>query len=393
LLSLGENREGAIEALMDLDARSRIRSPSGIRQDLQLVRAEGHRVVVLDGAQVFEAADGVEVAVGRQRAKGRPSFSGGAGEATIVAGDVGGEEGVGAGEVADAGEAQFTDQPILESTAHALHATFGLGRRGRDPLDAQFGQRAADLGGRRFTAELLLQREWRARSPFEDPVPVGVDSDGDPMRRDELAEQEEIARGILPLAEDGPEDHPGGIVNGVQEHESGAASLEPEVVAAVHLDEEAGAPHPLPALAVLRGATALGAAQACCPQEAVDGGVREDDRLVLREELGEMFVVDAGVGRPSERDDPSPDGRTYAAGRRAASVAMDEGLGATTTIGLPEPPEVADREADESRGGRHHHFTAVQGVENNQPLVGTLRQGDHASPLRMAGGRTFSLKS
>lgn len=113
---------------MDLDARSRIRSPSGIRQDLQLVRAEGHRVVVLDGAQVFEAADGVEVAVGRQRAKGGPPFSGGAGEATIVAGDVSGEERVGAGEIVDAGEAQFTDQAILEGAADALHAPFGLGR-------------------------------------------------------------------------------------------------------------------------------------------------------------------------------------------------------------------------------------------------------------------------
>lgn len=213
------------------------------------------------------------------------------------------------------------------------------------------------------------------------------------MSQDELTKQEEITSGIFAFTEDGAEDRPGGIVDGVQEDEGGAAVLEPAVVAAVHLDEQAGAPHPLPALAVLRWATALRTPQASRAQDAVDSGVGKDDRLVLGEELGEMFVVDARVDRSGEFDDPGPDGRAHAAGRRPASVSMDKGLRPTATIGLPEPPKVADGETDEGRGGGHYHLTAVQGMENDEPLVGTLCQGDHASPLRMAGGRTFSLKS
>jgi hypothetical protein len=72
---------------------------------------------------------------------------------------------------------------------------------------------------------------------------------------------------------------------------------------------------------------------------------------------------------------------------------MDESASAATTIGLPEPAQVSDGKANKSRGCGHDHLAAVQGVENHEPLLCTLRQSDHASPLRMAGGRTFSLKS
>jgi hypothetical protein len=101
---VGEDREGAVEAFVDFDASASVGAPPGIRQDLQGVRAEAHRVVILDGAQVLEAADGVEVAAGRQRPEGRFSFGRRAGEAPIVAGDIGREKGIRAGEVADASE-------------------------------------------------------------------------------------------------------------------------------------------------------------------------------------------------------------------------------------------------------------------------------------------------
>jgi hypothetical protein len=392
-MPLGEDGEGPVETFMDLDAGASIGAPPRIRQDLQVVRAEAHRVVVLDGAQVLEAADGVEVEIGGQKPEGCLSFCRGPGEATIMAGDVGGEEGVGAGEVADTGEAEFTHQPILEGPTHPLDAALGLRGGGGDPLDAEVRERAPDLGGGWLTAELLLECKRGAWSAFEDAVPVGVDGDGDPMGRDELAEEEEIARGVFPLAEDGAKDQSGGVVDGVQEDEGGTPVLEPGVVAAVHLHEEARLPHPLAALAVFWGATALWAPQSGSPEDAVDGGMREDDRLVLREEFGQMLVVDASVRRPGELEDPSPDGRTHAARRGTPPVPMDEGLRTATTIGLPEPPEVADREADKGRGGRHHHLTAVESIKDHQPLMRPLRQGDHASPFGLAGGRTFSLKS
>lgn len=153
---------------MDLDTSAGVGAPSGVGEDLKMVRPEAHRVVVLDGPQVLEAADGVQVEVRRDRTKRRRPVCGRACEALIVARDVGGEEGVRAREVSDAGQAQFTDQSILEGAAGPLDASLGLGRRGGDPLDAQFGEGAADLSGSGLTAQLLLKRERRALRPLED---------------------------------------------------------------------------------------------------------------------------------------------------------------------------------------------------------------------------------
>ena len=392
-LFLGEDSEGAVEALMDLDAGPRIRAPSGIRQDLHVMGPEAHRVVILDGAQVLKAADGGEVEAGGQGPEGRRSFSRGPSEAAIVARDVGGEEGVRPGEVGDAGEAEFTDQPILEGAADPLDAAFGLGGGGGDPLDAQLGEGTANLGGRGRAAQLLLERERRARRPLEDPVPIGVDGDGDPMGRDELAEEEQIAGGIFALTEDRPEDGAGGIIDGVEQDERGAAVLEPRVVAAVHLDEQTGAPHALPALSVLRRATALGAAQPRGPKDAMHGGVGQDDVVPLGEELSEMLVIDVGVDGAGEPNHTRADGGTDTQRRRAAAIPMDQSLSAAASVRLPDPPEVADGEPDEGSGLGHHHLAPLQGVENDEALLRTLCQRDHASPLRMAGGRTFSLKS
>src|SRR5205809_2933533 len=97
-----------------------------------------HRVIVGDRTAVLEAADRVQIQVARDRTKRGGAIRRGAREALIVAGGVGGQEGVRSGEVADAREAELTDHPILEGAAEALDAAFRLRRRGGDPLDAEF---------------------------------------------------------------------------------------------------------------------------------------------------------------------------------------------------------------------------------------------------------------
>src|SRR5436309_2784868 len=106
-----------------------------------------------------------------------------------------------------------------------------------------------------------------------------------------------------------------------------------------------------------------------------------------------MPVIHAGVSGVSEAHHASPDGGTDAARGRSASIAMHEDLGTPPPIGPADPPELAHGEPD--KGGRfsHHHFAPLQGVENHESLLSTLRQRNHASPVRTGRGRTFSLKS
>lgn len=85
-------------------------------------------------------------------------------------------------------------------------------------------------------------------------------------------------------------------------------------MAAVHLDEQAGAPHALAALPVFGWPASLRTAQTRRPEEAMHGRVGEDDVFPLSEELGEMLVVDVGVDGPGEPDHTSPDGRTDSTG-------------------------------------------------------------------------------
>ncbi len=53
--------EGAVEERVDIDTRARVAAPAGAGMDLEEDAVELHRVVVRDGAPVFEAADAREV--------------------------------------------------------------------------------------------------------------------------------------------------------------------------------------------------------------------------------------------------------------------------------------------------------------------------------------------
>lgn len=103
-----------------------------------------------------------------------------------------------------------------------------------------------------------------------------------------------------------------------------------------------------------------------------------------------MPVVDASVGGAGEADHPIPDGRAEAVGQGAAAVSVDEGSSPAPSTGPAGPPKLADGETDEAGGLGHHQCTALEGVEDDEALLRTLRQRDHASPVRLAGGGHFT---
>ena len=68
------------------------------------------------------------------------------------------------------GQPEFSDQPVLEGSGRALHATLPLKRQGEDHLDPQLLHGSAELGRH--------PREAGAGRVPEDTVPVGVEGDG-----------------------------------------------------------------------------------------------------------------------------------------------------------------------------------------------------------------------
>jgi len=109
---------------------------------------------------------------------------------------------------------------------------------------------------------LLGERRGRAGGALEDAMAISVDRRREAIAPDELAQEQEVAVGIFLQPKHRGEHPPRRIVDGRQEHQAGPAVLEPRVVAAIHLDEEAGLRHALPTAPMAWGPAAPEAGEA-----------------------------------------------------------------------------------------------------------------------------------
>ena len=73
----------------------------------------------------------------------------------------------------------------------------------------------------------------------EDPVPVGVECDWYADMLHQALDQQEVAVGVLLLAEEGVDHRTGGIVHRDQQSERRRLAPQPRVMTAVHLDQHA----------------------------------------------------------------------------------------------------------------------------------------------------------
>src|SRR5579864_4419132 len=235
--------ERAVEEGEDIDPHASVAAPARAGMDLEEGSVELHRVVVRDGAPVFEGADAREV--GGCRSPGGLGRGRGMGEAHVEAWAEAVKDALSVGEGPRLREAEFDDQAILEGAKEPLHASLALRRGGGDPADAEFLERAPDLGRGDIALELLGEAVRSPRITMKDAMPIGVGCRGQAIPADELAQQQEIAVRILLGAKDARQDFARGIVDGGEEDEARAAILEPGMVTAVHLDEKSGLRHAL----------------------------------------------------------------------------------------------------------------------------------------------------
>lgn len=281
-------------------------------------------VIVLDRALVFEAADALEVPSRRGGSPGRRGVRRGPGEARIVAWEKSVHDALGLHESARMGQAELDDEAILEGAKEPFDPSLGLRRVRGDPPNAEFLERAPDLGGFRRALELLGQGERGARIAVKDAMAIGVSRGGKTIAPDQMAEQEEVALGIFLSPKDAPEDAAGRIVDRRVEHEAGAAVFEPGMVAAIHLDEEARLGHAVTAAAMPWGTTCAGTADAGLAEEPADGGTGQGQSFVLLQQLGEMVIIRAGIASAGQGEDPGADTLGEAPRRGATAVAMSQ---------------------------------------------------------------------
>ena len=346
------DRERAIEVGVDLDAGSGVAASTGPGPELEETAVDLDGVVVLDGALVLEAADAVEVTLGRSRPPSGFEVRRGLREAGIVAREKPVEHALGLRQGARLGEAELDDQAILEGAEEPLDSSLRLWGMRTDPTDAEFLKGAPDLGGRGPALELLGQCERGAGIAVEDPMTVGVRRRGEAIAADELAEEQEVAVSILFQAEDAAEDLARRVIDGRVEDQTRPAIFEPGVVAAVHLDEETSLRHAVPAAAMAGRAAGAGAADALGAEQPLHGGTGEPQALALPEQVGEVVIVRAGIGGARQGKNSGPDGFREAPRGGAAAVPMGQGREALLAQAGQQSAEVAKRETQQHGGLR-----------------------------------------
>lgn len=119
------------------------------------------------------------------------------------------------------------------------------------------------------------------------------------------------------------------------------------MLAAVHLDQEPGLRHALPAAAMARRPAGPGTPDPGGAQQPLHGLAGEAQALALPEELGEVVVIHAGVASTGQREDPSPHRLGETSARGPAAVAMGEGREALLTQAREQAAQVAKREAEQ----------------------------------------------
>lgn len=120
----------------------------------------------------------------------------GVGEALVVLGTKAGEHGAGLRQGGSASEAKFADQAVLKGPPGALDAALGLGRVGRELLDAEQFESASQLCGSLFSSELLGEGPVGIVA-LEDAVAVTVETERDAVSEDHSLQCAEIPNGIF----------------------------------------------------------------------------------------------------------------------------------------------------------------------------------------------------
>jgi hypothetical protein len=153
----------------------------------------------------------------------------------------------------DAGQRQLLGQTVLQGAEGALGAPPCLGRIGRNVLDAELGERPADLG--RLIPGDLLPRLWGVEVMA---ATVGVERTRQAVGRDHLGERPKAALGAFLLDQEGRVDRGGGVVQGHNQIELLFERRQPAVGRAVLMQQHAGQRPSGPLLAVRRAPRRLG---------------------------------------------------------------------------------------------------------------------------------------
>lgn len=205
---------------------------------------------------------------------------------------------------------------------------------------------------------------------------VGVDGARQTVPVSRLGERGEVADRVL-LGAERPAGHPPGrVVDPGHEGGEQPVRTEPAMFAAVDLEEHPLAWHPLPAAPMVRRAAGPGRPDRGLSEDPPEGPLGDVEALALGEELGEVGVVDPGIGRRGELEDPVADDVRDAVGLGPLTVAVDQAGRAVDAIAPEQAADLADRQVQDPGRLLGRQSPGQDMVEDVQTVLRWGVQGD-----------------
>ena len=223
----------------------------------------------------------------------------------------------------------------------------------------------------------------------EDPVPVGVQGEGNAAALQEALDQQEVAVGVLLLAEEGVDHRAGGIVHCDQQRERWNPVPQPRVMTAVHLYQHSLPGHALAAYPVLWLAPVPRTAQPGVAQDAPQGGPADVDAVAVAQQLAEMSVVGPCVPGASQVNHSGCNGLGSCVGRLAAPETVSNGGSAFLLVSRKDTPGVSRADTHECSRLIQRHVLSQQAVEDLESRLFFGRQSHILHKLNV----TFLLAS
>jgi hypothetical protein len=223
-------------------------------------------------------------------------------EAAVVVGGELAQDGIGRVEVTSPGQTKFTAQAILQQAPEAFDAAFGLGRLGREEIDAELFESAAKLGRLALSGQFFLDAPVIVMAD-EDAAAITIEGQGQAETAEQAVEQAKITFGGFRGEEVGGQDLACGIVLHAQSSQEGAAALQPVMRRAVELHEFAFAGRAQTALTMSRWAAFARRADSGPPQQTAECFAAEREAFLLDQLVMKVMIVEAGVFQPSQAQD------------------------------------------------------------------------------------------
>jgi len=275
-------------------------------------------------------------------------------------------------------QAQFADETILKGGPQSFDTAFGLGRARADIADGERVQDAAEMRRGLAPGELFLHGPVSVVAD-EEVQAIAIDGERQAVPGEDVAKEAGIAVNILGGAKLQGEDLRGGVIDGAEQNELGAARLEPREGTAVDLNQ--GAARGLrdaPASRLGRPPRALWWLPELLPH-ASHRFARQREAVLLTQLFGQVTVIEADVERGHEPHHGCAHAGGQPPGRRAATVAVHERGRAAGLEAALQTPHMADRDAEGGRDLRVLEPPATQPFQQPRPMqfLSAQREGLH----------------